>query len=727
MFQKVSVTHQMMRRARVATGALLAALSAQSLAAAQGGEGVEAPSDASDAAAEHDGEAPSGSEGSSGAPSDAETPDDAELSSDAWAEGPVDDALFDDELIYEATAEIEAAPTGVTRHRLSGGSLRRIPGTRGDPIRAVEVMPGVSRSGGDPILRGAASDESRVYYDGVPVPSLYHLGGLTSAFQGHLIGRVDYEPGNFSARYGRVSGGIIALESRAPRSDRLHLMLDLSLLESAFSVESPLGGRTAVSLAARRSNLDFFFEQLVPEDAYSVVAAPVYWDYQAQVSHQIDRRHALYLSSYGSRDSFSLLFSEPDEKDPSLRGTLGGAAELHRVQLALSSEHSSSVTSRVQATYGRQRFEVQVGPLMSGFATHEVFSRGDLTWRASPSLELSLGTDTEYSALDGDYQGGRPPPNEGDPGVDEASRQLVEVVDTIHNTRFGAYLEATLRPVTPVSVTAGLRGDYYAHLRHATFDPRLSARFAVSERTTLKAGVGRYSQEPLYYYSVRGIGNPDIDPYYAIHVSLGVEQTFDVLSVSAEGFFKHLEDRVVATGGGQSPYFVNEGQGRVYGAELSARLAAGATQGYFAYTLSRSEREDRAEPTRLFDGDQTHVLSAALSQGLGRGWEVGARFRLTSGDPFTPVTRAVFDATTGQYVPVFGAVNSERYPTHHRLDLRVEKQWSIGQGTLAAYLDLLNAYAAQTREGTRYSYDYRKSEAVSGLPIFPSLGVRGEL
>ncbi len=710
MFQEVSVTHRITRRACVATGALLAALSAPLLAHAQGGDGVEARTNA-------------------------ETPDEAERSSDARAEAPVDDALFEDDLIYEATAEIEAAPTGVTRHRLSGEALRRIPGSRGDPLRAVEVMPGVSRSGGDPILRGAASDESRVYYDGVPVPSLYHIGGLTSAFQGHLIGRVDYEPGNFSARYGRVSGGVIALESRAPHSDRLHLMLDLSLLESAFSVESPLGGRTAVSLAARRSNLDFFFEQLAPpprcrrppEDAYSVVAAPVYWDYQAQVSHQLDRRHALRLSSYGSRDSLALTLSEPDEKDPSLRGAVSGAAELHRVQLALSSEHSSSVTSRVQATYGRQRFEVQVGPLMSGFATHEIFSRGDLTWRASPSFELSLGTDTEYSALDGDYQGGRPPPNEGDPGIDEASRQLVEVVDTIHNTRFGAYLEATLRPVTPVSVTLGLRGDYYAHLRHTSFDPRLSARFAVSERTTLKAGVGRYSQEPLYYYSVRGIGNVDIEPYYAIHTSVGVEQTFDVLSLSAEGFFKHLEHRVVATADGQFPYFINDGQGHVYGAELSAKLAAGATQGYFAYTLSRSEREDRAEPTRLFDSDQTHVLSAALSQGLGRGWEVGARFRLTSGDPFTPVTRAVFDATTGQYVPVFGAVNSERYPTHHRLDLRVEKQWIIGQGTLAAYLDLLNAYAAQTREGTRHSYDYQKSEAVSGLPIFPSLGLRGEL
>jgi hypothetical protein len=76
---------------------------------------------------------------------------------------------------------------------------------------------------------------------------------------------------------------------------------------------------------------------------------------------------------------------------------------------------------------------------------------------------------------------------------------------------------------------------------------------------------------------------------------------------------------------------------------------------------------------------------------------------------------------------VYGAVNSTRNPAFHQLDLRLEKSWRIGVGSLATYLEVINAYNAENREGTSYSYDYSQSEAVGGLPIFPNLGLRGEL
>jgi hypothetical protein len=51
----------------------------------------------------------------------------------------------------------------------------------------------------------------------------------------------------------------------------------------------------------------------------------------------------------------------------------------------------------------------------------------------------------------------------------------------------------------------------------------------------------------------------------------------------------------------------------------------------------------------------------------------------------------------------------------------------IGPAKLAAYLDVQNVYMAENAEGYRYSFDYRKREAVSGLSLFPNLGLRGEL
>jgi hypothetical protein len=121
------------------------------------------------------------------------------------------------------------------------------------------------------------------------------------------------------------------------------------------------------------------------------------------------------------------------------------------------------------------------------------------------------------------------------------------------------------------------------------------------------------------------------------------------------------------------------------------------------------------------------VLSAILAQKLGRGWEVGARFRYMSGVPLTPVVGATYDARLDLYRPIHGEVNSEREPAFHQLDLRVEKEWRISDLTLATYVEVLNAYNAKNPQGKRYSYDYSKQESVSGLPILPNIGVRGEL
>jgi TonB family protein len=102
-------------------------------------------------------------------------------------------AASGEELSFGATAEIEAPPRETTKRVVERDKLTRIPGTGGDAVRAVEVMPGVARtsiSWGVPILRGAAWHESTSYIDGVPVPLLYHFGGVKSTFNSHLFQQV---------------------------------------------------------------------------------------------------------------------------------------------------------------------------------------------------------------------------------------------------------------------------------------------------------------------------------------------------------------------------------------------------------------------------------------------------------------------------------------------------------------------------------------------------------
>ena len=152
---------------------------------------------------------------------------------------------------FSAVATVEAPPREATRRSISGEMLTEMPGTRGDALRAIEVLPGVGRTtlnNGDPILRGAGQDESQTYLNGAPVPFLYHFGGLTSFFNSRYIERVDLYPGNFSTRYGRVSGGVIEVRSKDPRSDGFHAGFDLNLIDSSAFVSSNAGTKASFAL-----------------------------------------------------------------------------------------------------------------------------------------------------------------------------------------------------------------------------------------------------------------------------------------------------------------------------------------------------------------------------------------------------------------------------------------------------------------------------------------------
>jgi TonB family protein len=634
---------------------------------------------------------------------------------------------------YVATAEVERPPREATRRTLSGPELTTMPGTRGDALRAIEILPGVGRTSindGRPILRGSSPFESQTFIAGVPVPMLFHFGGVTSVVSSRLLDRVEVYPGNFSARYGRAVGGIVEADIRSPRSDRLHAVVDLNVIDSSALIEAPLGEDTRVALAGRRSNIDFFFANLVPADAYGVVAAPLYWDYQGIVEQRLGKNHELRVFAFGSRDRIRLLFSHPDPSDVNLRGDVGAAIEFHRAQIQLASRFSPELHHELGLTFGRSDITQAFGPLSQQVGMNELFARSEWTAELASDLTLHGGIDLQLQSYDGGYNGPQPTPSEGDPSIYEPSSTHDRVRLTADFTAINpaAYLELAYRPAPRVLVLPGLRADYFSQASTTTLDPRLNVRLGVSKTTTLKGGVGRYSQIGEFWQFLPEIGNPALRPYHALHLGAGVEQKIGPAKLSVEGFYKWIDDRVVGTPGGAAPRFVNDGQGRIYGGELGLEARPDPDTGlHAAYTISRSERRDGNQSWRLFDQDQTHVLALAASRRLGAGWEVGARFRLVSGNPRTAVVGAVYDAGSDSYLPVYGATNGERAPLYHQLDLRVEKAFRVGPGSIAVYLDLLNAYNRQNEEGVAYSYDYSRKQSVTSLPLLPSFGVRGEL
>ncbi len=648
---------------------------------------------------------------------------------------PAAEAGDDEELEFEGTAEVEAPPREVTKRSVDAQVVQQMPGTRGDALRAIEIMPGVARTSigqGDPILRGAAAGESQVYLDGIPVPFMFHFGGLTSFMSSRLVKKLDVYPGNFSARYGRAVGGVIDITARDPNTDRLRAVLDVSLIDSSAFVESPVTDKLSFAAAVRRSNIDFVFKNFVPKDTYSVVAAPTYFDYQAMVAYRFNSATRLRLMGYGSRDALQLLFKDANDDDPGLAGSLRGKIEFHRVGLELRNQGTNGVSGFANITAGRIGLLQHIGESEQRFDATELYGRAEASFDLHRMLRLTAGGDFFGWFLAGKYHGPQPGGAEGDPTDSDplaGQRKITVRDDNVVVPQPAAYLELGFRPVPELLIAPGMRIDYYGEIKDSSADPRLAVRYDLTPSTVVKGGVGYYSQAPQSWQSIPGVGNPNLKHFRAFQSSAGVEQKLGSAGkLSAEGFYKRVEDIVVGTENREAPQFVNGGEGRIFGGELAGQANWSRGFAYLAYTLSRSERRrEGAEEWRLFDQDQTHVLALAVSQGLGRGWTIGARFRLVSGNPTTPITGAVYDVRSGVYLPTYGATNSRRDPMFNQLDARVEKEWQVGPGKIAAYVDVQNVYAAQNPEGYRYSFDYSKREAVSGLSLFPNLGVRGEL
>jgi TonB family protein len=637
---------------------------------------------------------------------------------------------------YESTVRADVNREEISRVQLTTEELLKIPGTGGDALRAIENLPGAARApfnSGLLIVRGGKPTDSRVFLSGAEVPQLYHFGGFTSVLPTELISNIDYLPGNFSARFGRATAGVIDVDLREPRRDRWHGSLETSVFDAGFTAEGPVG-KGGMVLGARRSIIDALLPALdLP--GLQFTAAPVYYDYQAMLDYPVGGGHLRLLVS-GSDDQLKLVFSHPQDQDP-LLSAFGTHIYYHKLQI------------RWTRTVGKWSFFLQNSTGVTGQSgtlgrslSFDVFSVGsdfrlEARYVFSRHLKLLAGVDTQYANV---ALGARipAPPHEGQLPSPISATNLIPVDERLNVFNLGAYLEAQWKPIDRFAVTPGIRLDYYSPLIRLSFDPRLTARLQLAKYTWLKAGLGLYSQDPQPPDYDPHFGNPRLGPEHSIHAALTVEQgLYAGLMLEVTGFYKHLYDLVttnnnlvLSNGVPIAERVGNDGIGRIYGGEILLRQQLSRWFfGWISYTLMRSERKDCAAcDWRLFDFDQTHILIVALHAYLPKGFEVGIRFRYISGNPYTPNHGGFYDADTDVYSPAAapGSINTARLDAFHQLDLRVDKTFLFKTWLLKIFLDLQNVYNHQSAELNQYNYDFTRNQPITGLPIIPGFGIRSE-
>ncbi|MFT3924103.1 MAG: TonB family protein [Myxococcales bacterium] len=635
---------------------------------------------------------------------------------------------------YEARAVVQAPSREVTRRTIERELMYRIPGTGNDPIRSVEVLPGVSRppfGSGRLIIRGSSPQDSQVFLDGMPIPQLYHFGGLRSVYSGQLLRQISLYPGNFSSRYGRKMGGVFELETRDPQTDGLHGVVDVSAIDGSILLEGPLSRRFSLAGSVRRSLFDLIMRALAANGADTgFTALPVYYDYQLIGTYRT-KRDLLRLQFYGSNDHLGLLAKDDREANASdAANAVNATSRFNFVQLSWKRPLSERTDQTIALQAGPTLDDVTAGTdLRLRLAVLQVYGRAEWFTRIGERMRLVNGVDVFTGGYRAKYSGPSFGQSEGNPYEDEGGQD--EFGADVKGGLFqpGVYTDLGI-DIGRLTINTALRADYYNEIRNYSIDPRLVAELRLSPKWTWKSGAGLYSQPPAAEESHPAVGNPKLDPIRSAQFSTGLNyQLAAGVRLGLEGFYKNIWDNVVSSVQPNQPKFINDGIGRVYGLEASAVVLPVTSRysGLLSYTLLNSERKDHpGMDFRRFDYQQTHGLTAALMYLLPRGWDVGLTVRYFTGNPYTPVTGRVLNLTSRSYRPIYGAVNSGRNPAYNRLDLRIQKTWKARKHSTTLYLDVQNALNHKNQEAFFYNYDFTAKRVVNGLPIIPAIGVRGQ-
>lgn len=644
--------------------------------------------------------------------------------------------------VFEITVRDRANKRDDSTRSMKAEQFLNVPGANGDPVKAVQNLPGVARVQGfssQVIIQGSAPEDTSYLLDDHDVPLIFHFGGLTSVITPEAVEQVDYLSGGYGPEYGRAMGGLIGLKTRNPATDRMKGFAFVDITKSGGMVEGPIDETSSYLVAARYSYLGLVLgEALKDEPAFNLTVAPSFGDLAGIYKKKLSNGDEFKFLSIVSHDELKFVLNEPLREDPGLRGEFSNTTDFYRLIPQWERRLSASEAWRASLGFGEDKIKLNAGDNFLDIESMVVTQRTEWEKKFRPTWTSYLGLDTRLSRSDVAFK--LPAVGRGG-GVDDpfSSGETVERSISQDEILIGPYWRNRIKADdSRWTLMPSLRVDYFNLTEEILPQPRFAVRYDQNSSLFYKAAAGLYYQPPQPQETSPGFGNPDVESPRAWHLTAGLDKDFregatNGFSLQTNLFYRKFEKLVVASeatvvrnGVQEFERFNNDGQGHAYGAEFLVRFEKRPWSGWLSYTLSRSYRKEPGQGEYLFEYDQTHNINLVGAYEAKNNWRYSSRLRYVTGNPVTPVVGATFDADNDVYVPKRGPYFSERNSPFVQLDVRIDKTWVYDTWLLNAYLDIQNATNQQNSEGIRYSYNYAEKRDVAGLPVLPTFGIRGE-
>jgi len=617
-----------------------------------------------------------------------------------------------------------------------------VPGAGRDPIKAVQNLPGVNRAAGnqaDVIIQGSDPDDTRYTIDGHEIPLIFHFGGLTSVVTPEAVESVDFFSAGYGPEFGKAMGGFVGLNLRSPRTDRTHGIAFVDLLNAGGLIEGPIQEKHSYLISGRYSYIGPVLGAVLEgNDDFNLVVAPTFADLTSMYEWQISKNQSLRVLGLASEDRLEFILSEPVNEDPALRGRFSNRTGFYRLIPQWRKKWSEQTETSFSIGAGQNWIRFDLSDNYFNLRTRNLTTRGEINHRIYSWWRTFAGFDHEYSWYDIDlrlpdvYQSG---------GVSNpvASGEVRQVSLSGKFINLGFYLRNQVKPSaeSPWTFSPNLRVDAFRRNSELVAQPRAGTTYQWNDSLSLRAAGGVYHQPPEPQEINETFGNPQLKSNRAYHSAIGFTKDFregrsNGWWWSQGAFYKTLDRLVVPSAefverdGEQTPEnFANRGMGRIFGSETQLKYSGDRYSLGLSYTLSQSRRKSPGQKEYPSEFDQTHSFNLISSVRLGV-YTIGTRARFVTGNPYTPIVDSVFDSDNDVYIPIRGEFFSKRRPDFFQLDVRVDRKWIYETWILSAYLDIQNITNRKNFEGTSYSYDYRSSENITGIPILPTFGLQGE-
>ena len=660
---------------------------------------------------------------------------------------------------FEAPAEVKTSGFLVEpREILKSASALQ------DVSRYVQGLPGVvigtNDFRNDIIVRGGSPLENLFVVDNVEIPNINAFanfasaGGTVSLLDAELLQDVTFLTGGYPAPYINRTSSVLQVTQREGNRKEFGGWATLGFAGAGAILEGPINsGKGSWVVSARRSFLDLFTNDV------GFGGVPVVYSFNTKAVYDLTPRDRLWVVNIAGIDEIRLGLNEATDPTDEIANF---DIRYNGWRSATGFNWQRIFGSRGVGLFGITHSEAKVGQQVKDLVARGVPPPGvppgvviatspvvysedsregettikyDLTvhvpffdtvqaggsfkmFRINYQVESPYGNDTPYSPV---------------PGIDPFSLST-----RFRSYQTGLYVQASKQLGSRVNVTLGGRFDHYAILSQARFSPRAGVKVRLTDALSWNTSAGSYYQQPSFLFVAAFPQNGSLVPWRADHYVSGLawSPTSD-LRVTAEGYRKTYTRYPVASdlptvslANIGDTFDVREilfpltsaGEGYSEGMEffvekrLTSKLYG---QGNLSFSRTRHAGLDTVLRPGSFD--YPFVFNLLGGYRFSPMWEFSARLSFLSGRPFTPYDQAV---STAQRRGVYDLtrVNAERAPDYGRVDIRLDRTFTVGGQPLNLFLGVQNV--TNRRNFSSYTWNRRTNSQQFGEQqgIFPILG-----